>query len=51
MRTVLVTDATQYTWPGAVSTLVRLGWRVIAHDISFGARLDPDRSGGGAAVN
>lgn len=36
MRTVLVTHATQYAGPGAVSTLVRLGWRVIAHDISFG---------------
>jgi NAD(P)-dependent dehydrogenase (short-subunit alcohol dehydrogenase family) len=35
MRTVLVTNATQYTGPGAVEILLRQGMRVLCHDRSF----------------
>lgn len=35
MRTVLVTHATQYTGPGAVSALIAAGCGVFCHDASF----------------
>jgi NAD(P)-dependent dehydrogenase (short-subunit alcohol dehydrogenase family) len=35
MRTVLVTNVTQYTGPGVVQTLLRQGARVLCHDASF----------------
>lgn len=36
MRTVLVTHVTQYAGPGVADTLCRQGFRVFAHDTSFG---------------
>ena len=35
MRTILVTNVTQYTGPGVVATLVGQGSRVVCHDASF----------------
>lgn len=35
-RTILVTNATQYTGPGAVKILCTAGFRVICHDSAFG---------------
>ena len=35
MRTVLVTNVTQYTGPGVVEALLRQGARVLCHDASF----------------
>ena len=35
MRTVLVTNVTQYAGPGVVETLIQQGSRVICHDASF----------------
>lgn len=35
MRTVLVTNATQYAGPGAVQALIRQDMRVICHDATF----------------
>lgn len=35
MRTVLVTNVTQYTGPGLVEALLRQGARVLCHDASF----------------
>ena len=36
MRTILVTNATQYTGPGAVGILCAAGHRVVCHDPTFG---------------
>lgn len=36
MRTILVTNATQYTGPGAVGILCAAGHRVVCHDLAFG---------------
>jgi NAD(P)-dependent dehydrogenase (short-subunit alcohol dehydrogenase family) len=35
MRTILVTNVTQYTGPGVVATLVAQGSRVVCHDAAF----------------
>ena len=35
-RTVLVTNASQYTGPGAVKVLCEVGFRVVCHDAGFG---------------
>lgn len=35
MRTILVTNVTQYAGPGVVEVLLRQGARVLCHDISF----------------
>ena len=43
MRTILVTNVTQYAGPGVVEALIRQGSRVVCHDASFleqGARDD-----------
>ncbi len=38
MRTVLVTNVTQYTGPGAIQTLLKQHMRVVCHDPTFGAQ-------------
>lgn len=35
MRTILVTNATQYAGPGAVEILVKQNMRVVCHDVAF----------------
>lgn len=35
MRTILVTNVTQYAGPGVVEALIRQGSRVVCHDASF----------------
>jgi 3-oxoacyl-[acyl-carrier protein] reductase len=42
MRTILVTNVTQYAGPGVVEKLVRQGARVLCHDASFSAAAARD---------
>ncbi len=45
MRTILVTNVTQYAGPGVVEALLRQGVRVLCHDVSFQATAARDRFG------
>jgi 3-oxoacyl-[acyl-carrier protein] reductase len=40
MRTVLVTNATQYAGPGTVEVLAAAGVRIVCHDASFGVQVN-----------